>query len=70
MIMERSLLVFFQYRNKQTLFSCGPFATVYAAQVLDGKSPTEAVFDVQNMRAHLIQCLESQNLVPFPKHKV
>ena len=64
------IVSFLSVQKQADTCSCGPFATVYAAQVLDGKSPTEAVFDVQNMRTHLIQCLESQNLVPFPKHKV
>ena len=46
---------------------CGPFAITYAAEILDGRSPSEAVFDVNKIREHLIICLEMQRLTPFPK---
>ena len=36
----------------------GPFAIAYAAEILDGCSPSEAVFDVNKMREHLITSLE------------
>ena len=39
----------------------------YAAEILDGYSPSEAVFDVYKMREHLMTCLEMQRLTPFPK---
>ena len=48
-------------------FNCGPFAIAYAAEILDGKSPMEAIFDVKKMRQHLIRCLQEKNLSPFPK---
>ena len=47
--------------------SCGPFAIVYAAEILDGRSPSEVVFDVNKMREHLNTYLEMQRLTPFPK---
>ena len=47
--------------------NCGPFAIAYAAEILDGRSPSEAVFDVNNMHEHLITCLEMQRLIPIPK---
>ena len=56
--------------HKQTDgFNCGPFAIAYAAEILDGKSPMEAIFDVQKMRNHLLVCLEQKTLTPFPKIK-
>ena len=48
-------------------YNCGPFAIAFTAEVLDGKSPMEARFDVERMRGHLINCLENKFLMPFPK---
>ena len=47
--------------------NCGLFAINYAAEILDGRSPLEAVLDVNNMREHLITCFEMQRLTPFPE---
>ena len=47
--------------------NCGPFAIAYAAEILDRRSSSEAVFDVKKMREHLITCLEMQRLTSFPK---
>ena len=35
-------------------YNCGPFSIAYAAEILDGKSPMDACFDVKKMRSHLI----------------
>ena len=48
-------------------YNCGAFAIAYAADLLDGQCPSDAVFDVNEMRKHLITCLENQILTPFPK---
>ena len=48
-------------------YNCGAFAIAYAAELLDGQCPSDAVFDVNEMRKHLITCLENQILTPFPK---
>ena len=48
-------------------YNCGPLSIAYAAEILDGKSPIEASFDVKKMRCHLISCLQKQQLTPFPK---
>ena len=48
-------------------YNCGPFAIAFAAEILDGKSPMEAHFDVTKMRRHLITCLKNQRLSSFPK---
>ena len=47
--------------------NCGPFAIAYVAEIRDGRSPSEAVFDVNKMSEHLITCLEMQRLTPFPE---
>ena len=48
-------------------YNCGAFAIAYAAELLDGQCPSDAVFDVNEMRKHLITCLENQILTSFPK---
>ena len=48
-------------------YNFGLFAIAFAAQILDGKSPSEAIFSVGEMRGHLISCLETQKLSLFPK---
>ena len=48
-------------------YNCGLFAIAFAAEILDGKSPSEAIFSVDEMRGHFISCLETQKLSPFPK---
>ena len=47
------------YKNcaKESIVSFGPFAIAFAAEISDEKSPMEARFDVERMRAHLINCL-------------
>ena len=58
---------FLPVRKQPDGYNCGLFAIAFAAEILDGKSPTEAHFDVRKMRTHLIMCLENQRLTPFPK---
>ena len=48
-------------------YNCGLFAIAFAAEILDGKSPSQAIFSVDEMCGHLISCLETQKLSPFPK---
>ena len=48
-------------------YNCGLFAIAFAAEILDGKSPVEAIFSVDEMSEHLISCLETQKRSPFPK---
>ena len=45
----------------------GLFAIAFAADILDGKSPSEARFSVDEMRGHLISCLEKQKRSLSPK---
>ena len=47
--------------------NCGSFAIAFATEILDGKSPMEAHFDVERLRGHLINCLKNKVLIPFPK---
>ena len=50
--------------------NCGAFAIAFAAEILDGKSPMSVHFDVGAMRLHLIKCLETKELSPFPKSRM
>ena len=64
----KELIVSFLPFQKQTNgYNCGPFAIAFAAEILDGKSPMEARFDVERMRGHMTNCLENKFLIPFPK---
>ena len=48
-------------------YNCGPYAIAFAAEILDGKCPTTSRLAKNSMRAHLISCLEKNELCPFPK---
>ena len=61
------IISFIEVQKQPDAYNCGLFAIAYAAELLDGKSPSNAVFAVDRMRAHLISCLEEQKLKPFPK---
>ena len=60
--------VIFLTVDKETVgFSCDLFAKVYASILLDGKSPVDARFIVNEMRNHFIKCLNDAHLYPFSK---
>ena len=46
--------------------SCGLFAIAVATELVHNKDPSRCMWDVDQMRKHLVQCLESQQLLPFP----
>ena len=45
---------------------CGLFVIAYAETLLRGLDPVNLVFNQEVMRAHLIRCLESGVIGPFP----
>ena len=61
------VISFLPVQRQSDGYNCGIFAIAFAAEILDGKSPSEAIFSVDEMRGHLISCLEMQKLSPFPK---
>ena len=63
----KPLVTFLPVQKQLDGYNCGPFAIAYAAEMLDGKSPMQARFDVRKMRRHVMTCLEAQALTPFPK---
>ena len=53
--------------DKQTHgFNCGLFALGYVSILLDGKSPADAGFVVNEMHNHFMICLKDAHLYPFP----
>lgn len=61
------VISFIEVQKQPDSYNCGLFAIAFAAELLDGKSPSDAVFVVDKMRAHFISCLEQQKLGTFPK---
>ena len=61
------IVTFLPVQKQLDGYNCGPFAIAYAAEILDGRSPSEAVFDVNKMREHLITCLQMQRFTPVSK---
>jgi len=64
---EKVTPTFLPVQKQPDGYNCGPFAIAYAAEILDGYSPMEAIFNVKKMCSHLKLCLEQQKLTPFPK---
>ena len=48
---------------------CGLFAEAYAFELANGKRPSDVVFDQKRMRSHLLDCIESGKLTPFPRSR-
>ena len=46
---------------------CGLFALAFATDLCHGVDPQTQAYDQENMRAHYVSCLESHEMVPFPK---
>ena len=47
-------------------YDCGLFSIAFATALVFGEQPGQFLFDQKKMRAHLIQCLEVQQITPFP----
>ena len=45
---------------------CGVFALAFAVSLLSGFDPVNVVYDQEEMRPHLIKCLDAGHFVPFP----
>ena len=46
---------------------CGLFALAFATDLCHGLDPTVQSYDQDNMCKHYINCLDSYNMVPFPR---
>ena len=52
---------------------CGLYAIAVSTAIANGIDPSQQVFDQDELRPHLLDCLQSRNLIPFPvkkKHRV
>ena len=49
---------------------CGVFAVAFATALVFGQCPTLRRYNQKSMRKHLLDCLESQNIEPFPSRAV
>ena len=49
------------------LSDCGLFALAFATDLCHGVDPQTQAYDQENMRAHYVSCLESHEMIPFPK---
>ena len=45
---------------------CGLYALAYITHIAFGLDPSLFVFDSDSMRSHLINCVESKEIQPFP----
>ena len=48
-------------------YNCGAYPIAYAAEIMAGTWPIGLVYDPNKLRAHLVQCLQDEVLMPFPK---
>ena len=49
---------------------CGVFAIAFATALAFGEDPSKLRFDVSKMRTHLVECLKTKSMSPFPEMKV
>ena len=45
---------------------CGLFAIAFAVLICLGMNPSKFIYDQENMRRHLIECIENQKFSNFP----
>ena len=46
---------------------CGLFSLAFATDLCHGIDPVTQAYDQEKMRAHYVSCLESREMVPFPR---
>ena len=54
---------------QDNLHDCGLFAVACAAELANNRDPCVAHFQPEQMRAHLMDCLENKKMTPFPLKK-
>ena len=57
------IVIFLPVQKQTDGYNCSHSAIAFAAEILDGKSPMKAPFDVERMRGHLMDCLENKFLI-------
>ena len=59
-------LIYFVVQKQQNGCDCGLFALAYATALCLGQNPQSLLFKQSVMRAHLLKCLEEEDMKPFP----
>ena len=49
---------------------CGLFSVACATAHCFGIDPSTLIFDLQQMRSHLVSCIESEQMISFPGRSV
>jgi hypothetical protein len=47
-------------------YDCGVFAIAFATSLAFGEDPAKRMYDPQKLLPHLVQCMDSGKLTPFP----
>ena len=52
-------------QNQVGCSDCGLFAIAFAVSICLGMNPSKFIYDQENMRRHLIECIENQKFSNF-----
>lgn len=53
-------------QRQQNGTDCGVFALAFATSLLHGQDPSKVIYDVSQLRPHLLSCLKAGQMTPFP----
>ena len=59
-------LIYVTVQSQRNGCDCGLFALAYATALCSGQNPECLLFKQSVMRVHLLQCLEEEDMKPFP----
>jgi hypothetical protein len=51
-------------------YDCGVFAIAFATSLANGEDPASRLYNPKKLRAHLVDCLASGTLTPFPSDPI
>lgn len=51
-------------------YDCGVFAIAFAISLANGEDPTTRLYNQKKLRAHLVDCMASGILTPFPSDSI
>ena len=52
--------------QQKNLSDCGVFSIAFATRLVYGQNPMNVMYDISQMRPHLMRCLKGGILTPFP----
>lgn len=59
-------IIYQSVQRQQNGYDCGVFACAYVTSILFGKNPSIEIYEVNEMRDHLLKILRNEKLEPFP----